>query len=231
MVTKSVSLTRKRELEQPDQVMIFMRGVLQFFIEYKTRLLIAFGVFLALICVLIGFRYYSNIAEKKAFSELDKCMYGYKTLVNGKGDDLAYLNIEKDFQAFLEKYSNRVAGKIAGVFYANICYKNGNYDKAISLYENVLENFDKNTQPYKNLILSGLGYSHEGTKDYNKAVKYFEMIVSGTTDFLKDEALFNLGRLYADKGESAKSTKAFETIISDHSYSMYVDLVKEKLAI
>lgn len=231
MVTKSVSLTRKRELEKPDRVMIFLRGAFQFCIEHKTYFSFAVTVFLALICVFLGFRYYSALSEKKAFSALAECMTRYQTFVNEKGKNQAYLDIGKDFQTFLDKYSGRVAGKMAMVFYANMCYSNENYDKAIALYEDALKEFEnRDMQSYTNLILSGLGYSYEGKKDYNKAGSYFEMVVSGSSDFMKDEAFFNLGRLYAVIGENEKSKKAFETIISDYSDSMYIELVKERLA-
>jgi len=55
--------------------------------------------------------------------------------------------------------------------------------------------------------LNGIAYSCEGKKDYNSAAKYFEIIISGPDDEIKDEALFNLGRLYALIGNKDKETK------------------------
>jgi hypothetical protein len=52
-----------------------------------------------------------------------------------------------------------------------------------------------------------------------------------TPDYsIKDEALFNLGELYAETGDQDKSINAFKKILSDHSGSMYTEIVKEKIA-
>ena len=89
---------------------------------------------------------------------------------------------------------------------------------------------DLNDEPFlKNLILSGLGYSYKAKKDYKTSAKYFEIILAIPDNSVKDEALFNLGELYAEIGDKDKSTDAFNKILSDHSGSMYTEIVKEKV--
>jgi tetratricopeptide (TPR) repeat protein len=56
------------------------------------------------------------------------------------------------------------------------------------------------------------------------------MIVSQSGGIMKDEALFNLGRLYAAMGENEKSLMAFKKIISDYSDSIYVELARERVS-
>ena len=46
---------------------------------------------------------------------------------------------------------------------------------------------------------------------------------------MKDDALFNLGKIYAELGDSAKSEQAFRKILADHPHSIYTEAVKEKL--
>jgi tetratricopeptide (TPR) repeat protein len=141
----------------------------------------------------------------------------------------AYQEAGKNFGVILEKYSNRKGGKLARFAYADICYDAGDYDKAIANFSKLLVDF--NDEPFlKNLVLSGLGYSYNAKKDYKTSAKYFEMIVT-TPDYTnKDEALFNLGELYAKIGEKDKSLDAFKKILSDHTGSMYTAIAKEKIA-
>jgi TolA-binding protein len=47
---------------------------------------------------------------------------------------------------------------------------------------------------------------------------------------MKDEALFNLGRLYAAMGENEKSTAAFKKIVSDYTDSIYIELARERVS-
>ena len=56
------------------------------------------------------------------------------------------------------------------------------------------------------------------------------MIVTTPDYSIKDEALFNLGELYAEMGDNVKSIDAFKKILSDHAGSIYIEIAKEKVA-
>jgi len=118
--------------------------------------------------------------------------------------------------------------KSASFIYANMCYTAKDYDKAIEVYKKSLINFNDELF-IKYLILNGLGYSYKAKKDFKTAAGYFEAIASAPDYTIKDEALFNLGELYAAMGDQDKSTTAFKQIISDHSDSIYIELVKERV--
>ena len=150
-------------------------------------------------------------------------------LKNQKGPDTAYRNVKKDFQLILEKYSGKDTGKLARIIFANICYNGGDYDQAIRLYHTSLEEFNENIF-IKNQILSNLGHTYEKKKDSKSAAKYFEMIVSGPDIVMKDEALFHLGKLYAEMGKTDLSINAFKKILSDYTDSIYIEMIREKVA-
>jgi len=59
-------------------------------------------------------------------------------------------------------------------------------------------------------------------------LKYFEQLYSDPDCPVKGEALFNVGRLYAEIGETEKSMSAFRKIGEEHSDSIYNNLVKLK---
>jgi TolA-binding protein len=80
-----------------------------------------------------------------------------------------------------------------------------------------------------NCLLNGLGYAYLSKKDFKTAAKYFEIIASDPDYKIKDEALFNLGELYAAMGDQDKSATTFKQIISDHPDSTYIELVKERV--
>jgi len=173
--------------------------------------------------------YFLKISENKAIFLLQQSVAKYQTLMNAGNPNKAYLEAEKDFGQIMEKYSGRQGEKLARFTYAGICYAAGEYDKAIANYDKSL--VELNDEPFlKNLILSGLGYSYQAKKDYKTSVKYFEMIEATPDNSIKDEALFNLGELYAKIGDKDKSTDAFKKILSDHPGSMYTEIVKEKVA-
>jgi len=188
----------------------------------------ALGVMIAVIIVIMGIVYFTKESEDKAFALLQRGIINYQTKLKNNTPEKAFLDAGKDFQLIVDKYSNRNGGKLASFIYANICYTAKDYDKAIEFYNKSLLNFNDELF-IKSLILNGLGYSYKAKKDYKTAAKYFEIIASSPDYTIKDEALFNLGEIYAAMGDHDKSITAFNKIISDHSGSMYVEIVKERV--
>jgi tetratricopeptide (TPR) repeat protein len=228
MAKKRVSRSRKRDLEKPDEFISFWTKVIGWISQYKLIFSSALGGMVVVIIVIMGMIYGIKKSEDKAFALLQQGINNYQTKLKTNTPETAYLDAKKDFQAIMDKYSNRAGGKLAGFIYANICYTEKDYDKAIALYHQSLSNFNGELF-IKDLILNGLAYTYKAKKDYKSAAKYFEIIASEPDYTIKDEALFNLGEIYAAMGDHEKSITAFKQIISDHSGSMYTELVKERV--
>ena len=228
-MAKKKKITRKMLLNKPDEFITLTSRLFALAIKYKTQISYGLSVLIVFVIAVASFSYFSHKAETRAFDMLEQGIQKYTTIMKNDGQDKAYLAVEKDFQMILDKYSKKDAGKLTKVVYANICYNSGNFDRAIALYNKALHDFKAN-RSYKNIILSSLGYSYEGNKDYKSAIKYFEMIASGSDSIMKDEALFNLGRLYAATGNYGSSKEAYNKIISEFPDSIYIKLVKETVA-
>lgn len=229
MAAKRISRARKRDLENPDEFITFWTKLFNIVNEHKIQFLGALTFFCVLIIVAAVTVYYLKQSENKAFFLLQQSVAKYQASMKAGNPNKAYQEAEKNFGVILEKYSNRKGGKLARLVYADICYDAGDYDKAIANFSKLLEDF--NDEPFlKNLVLSSLGYSYNAKKDYKTSAKYFEMIVTTPDYNNKDEALFNLGELYAKIGEKDKSIDAFNKILSDHTGSMYTEIAKEKIA-
>jgi tetratricopeptide (TPR) repeat protein len=227
-MAKRKKKTRKQLLKEPDEFITFTSKLLRFVFDYKYQLASTLVGLIALILVATGIRYFSNKAELEAFRLLSQGQIKYQAILKEKGPENALIDVAKDFELIFEKYSSKEGAKLARVVYANMCYNAGDLGKAIALYDKSLKDF-KSKPLFQNLILSSLGYIYEDKNDYKSAAKYFEMIASGADPVLRGEALFNLGRLYAAAGDHDKSDAAYKKILSDHSDSIYIELVKERI--
>jgi tetratricopeptide (TPR) repeat protein len=229
MAQKLISRSRKRDLNGPDEFISFWTKSFDFITAHKVQTSCALGFFLVLLIIAAITLYFLKQSEDKAFSLLEQGIAKYQTLLKTEGPDKAYKDTGKDFEQIIKKYSGRKGGKLAKFFYADMCYDAKDYDQAITLYNGLLADF--NEEPFlKNLVLSGLGYTYEAKKDYKTASGYFEMLATAQDYPIKDEALFNLGEIYADIGNKDKSKNAFKKILSDHPESMYTEIIKEKIA-
>ncbi|MCP4371103.1 MAG: tetratricopeptide repeat protein [Deltaproteobacteria bacterium] len=225
---RKTKISRKQLLNEPDEFITFSSKLLKFIMDHKSQITAAVSVIFLFLLAFSGWRYFINKAEEKVSISLDRNITRYESVKVKEGANKAYLEVEKDFQLLLKKYSGRHGGKLARVIFANICYHAGKLDEAIALYEKSLRDF--NDRPFiKNLILNSLGYAYEKKKDYAGAVQYFKMTVQGPQSDLQNEAWYNLGRLYSLEGDQEKSIQAYSKVVSDFTDSIYFDLVKEKL--
>jgi len=229
MAAKKISRARKRDLENPDEFITLWTKLFNFATEHKVQVSCALTFLAVLIIVAAAAVYFLKQSENKAFYLLQQSIVKYQTLLKSSNPKKAFLDAGKDFEIVMEKYSGRKGGKLARFTYAEMCYAAGDYDKAVANFNKSL--VDLSDEPFlDNLILSGLGYSYMAKKDYKTSAKYFETIVTTPDYQIKDEALFNLGELYATIGDKDKSIEAFKKILSDHAGSMYTEIVKEKIS-
>jgi tetratricopeptide (TPR) repeat protein len=228
MAKKRVSRSRKRDLNEPDEFISFWAKLFEFISEYKLIFSSALGVMVFIIIIIVGMVYFIKKSEDKAFALLQQGIITYQTKLKTSTPEKAFLDVENDWQLIMDRYSKRDGSKLASFIYANMCYTAKKYDKAIEFYKKSLINFNDETF-IKNLILNGLGYSYKAKKDFKTAAGYFETIASAPDYTIKDEALFNLGELYAAMGDHDKSITAFKRILSDHPGSMYVEIIKERV--
>ena len=219
----------KELLKEPDEFLTFTSKAIQFGVAHKYHLAGGLAGLVVLILIATGIRYLSIRAENTAFTLLSQSQIKYEALVKQDGPQKALTEVAEDFEGILKKYSSKKGGKLARIYYAGICYKAGDFDKTIALYEASLGDFQSNPL-LKNLILSGLGYAYEEKKDLESAAKYFNMIVSGSDPVMKGEALYHLGRIYEAQGDRDKSIEAYKQLLERHADSIYTELVKEKLS-
>ncbi len=224
-----VSLSRKKELEQPDEFMENLRKIFAFILQYKVRIGLGLGVFFLLIIGGVAVRYFSLVAEEKASYLLHQGMSKYSSMQNEKKPAEICDLVETDFKSIVDKYSRTVSGKFATMQLANIYYSAGKYDDSIALYERAIDSFGNN-KLFENLIQVGLGYCHEAKGENQKAIAYFEKVIADPVGLMKDEALFCTGRIYGKIGEEGKRMDAYKKIVSDYSDSIYSDIAKEHVS-
>ena len=227
-MAKKKKIKRKELLNKPDEFITFSSKLFEFASTHHMQIFFGFIICIVVIVSAAGIRYYSSKAEKQASDLLAVMMAKYEFIKNKSGSDIAYRAVEKEAELLLNELSTRKSGKLARVFYADICYNAGEIDKAIEHYLKALRYF-KDTSGVKYFILSGLGFCYEAKNDLKTAIKYFQMIAEGPDNVSKCEALYHLGTIYAETGDIEKSQEAFKRVLSDYGDSIYADLVAERM--
>ena len=221
-------ISRKQLLNEPDEFLTLSHRMIQFAIAHRSRLLAVLIGVVVLVFTLAGIGYVNRRAENKAFALLQKNVSQYQMALQTNGAQEAYRAVEKEFSTLVDNYARRQGGKLAGLHLADICFRAGEFDRALALYEKAQGNFEG--QPfYQHLIWNCLGYVHQSRQDYDQAIGFFEKTATAAAAELQAEALFNLGQLYARTGRDQKRVEVLKKILADHSESIYVDIVREDL--
>ncbi|MEE4357922.1 MAG: tetratricopeptide repeat protein [Desulfococcaceae bacterium] len=223
-------VTRKQLLKEPDEFLTVSQKAMAFVLTHRVKFISGLGALFSVLIIASLVQYFSVQSENRAFALLSQGMEKYNQIREDKDPKAAFQAVEKDFQQILDQYAGKNGGKMAAISFANMAHDAGEYDKAISLYNTALENFQQKPS-VRNLILSGLAHACEGKEDYAGAIKYFEKIASGADALMKEEAVFTLGLLYERMGEKEKSRKEFEKFLKDYPDSSYAQMVKEKTGI
>ena len=228
MATKKKPRTRKQLLKEPDEFMTFAGKAISFVTGYQKQISYTLCAMVAIVLIFFGYRFFAQRAETKAFSILAQTQSKYETLKKASSTAEAYSQVSEAFQSIIKKYGGNAGGKLARIIYANISYDARQYEKAIALYKQSLNDFKDDKLVY-NLILSSLGYAYQHVEDEQNAAAYFEKAASATDSPIREEALFNLGLLYEKLGEAAKRQQTLQKILNNHPDSIYFDMVEEEL--
>ncbi len=221
--------SRKQLLKKPDEFITLTGRVIQFASVNQKQISYGLCALVVVALVIFGYRFFAQRAETRAFALLEQTLADYEVNKKASSPQEAYNKASEELQRLVKKYGGNAGGKLARARHANISYEAGDYQKAIELYKQSLNDF-KDDQLVYHLILSSLGYAYQRIEDDRNAVRYFEELSSASDSSLRDEALFNLGLLYEKLGDAADSRKAFQEIISNYPNSMYFDIAQEKLS-
>jgi predicted negative regulator of RcsB-dependent stress response len=225
MVDQSVSNERRKELEQMDPFQENFLKALDYAKENKKPIFFILGAIVVVCVIFSGIMFSFKKSEKKASDLVAKAVAGYSQVNDPiKGFEA----VKDDFEAVFADYSNTSAGKIARVKFAKICFEAGQYDRAFELYKEALDEF-KNEAGMKNFLLSSLGHVSQAKNDLDKAKSYFLQIETGSSDLLKDDAIFALAGLYEVSNDMDSSLKMYEKIVNEHETSIYRDIAESKI--
>ena len=220
-------VTRKQLLKEPDEFITFSNRMIKFGVAYKQQLMIGVGVFCAAVLIFVGMQYVFGRSQAKAFSLLENAIAGYDRALAQNGPEKALDVVAADFDLILKKYGSNAGGRLARVTFAQYYYAAGQPDRAITLYETALADFNEDPV-YRAMIVGGLGYAYTLKGDLQKAISNFEQVVSGSAAGLKGDALFNLGLLYAQTGQKDKSIESFKRISEEYPASFYAEMAGGK---
>lgn len=212
MAKKKKRVTRKQLLKEPDEFLTFSAKAIQFAANNRNAVL---GVVIAVVVTTLavaGFRYYSQVSERKAYAMLEQARLAYLAEALGGGQSSAHEETIKKLEEVIEAYPSTAAARFSLLVLGDFSYQRGNYDKAIEMYQRSLEAF-AGEEAIQKMIWNGMGHAYEAKQDYTSAAGYFRRITEAPGGFMKVDAYSNLGRVLEALDDRVGALEAYDKVL------------------
>ncbi len=221
-------VTRKELLKREDEFIGLSTRVAHYVSAHLKQIQYLFFSILIIIAIVIGISLYFRHLNKKALAAYNRA---YRSLVSDSSPETTENNAKRaieEFNRLVGKYGRTKIAALAIPQLASLNYDQGNYDEAISLYLMYLER-EKSDSIYAVMAHFGLAAAYEAKGDYQSAIGRLKKIVGGKDHFLREEALFSLGRVYRLSGQLEMSRETYRNFVDQFKESPLVPLAKAHL--
>jgi len=169
--------------------------------------------------------------EEKAYQMFNSAMETYQ-MVNASYREESlqeYKNVLEKFNEILTKFPRTSSGKIAILYRGNINLRLGEFEEAMEAYESFIQKAGKE-KLYRAFAMEGLGYAHEGKKDYEKAINVYQKVVDLGERFQSANAYLGLGRCYEKLGKNREALEQYKNFIKASQKSEMTNIVLRKIS-
>lgn len=221
-------ISRKELLKGEDEFVSLSSRAVQYVSAHLKQIQYLTFSILIIILIVLGISLYLRHLNKKALAAYNRA---YRSLVSDSSPEATEDTIKRsveEFDKLIRKYGRTKMATLAIPQLASLAYDQGNYDEAISLYQMYLKR-EKSGSIYASMAHFGLAAVYEAKGDYQSAISHLKKIVDEGHDFLREEALFSLGRVYALSGQREMSRETFKDFIDQFTGSPLVPLAKANL--
>ncbi len=178
--------------------------------------------------IILGVSLYFRHLNQKALAAYNMA---YKSLVSDTSSQAAEESIQRsteELDRLIREYGWTKVATLAIPQLAYLKFGQGNYEEAITLYETFLEKV-KTGSIYQPMAYFGLAACYEAKGDHQSAIHYLNKIIENNASFLKEEAMFSLGRVYELSGRRELSKDTFRSFVSLFPQSPLLPLAKAHL--
>ena len=221
-------ITRKELLKKDDEFISLSNRIYMYLSDHAKQVQYSIISLVLILAIIGGIGLYLKYLNKKALAAYS---IAYKNMVTDFSTEKESDTVKKSIEEMDNIIKQYGYTKIATLAIPQLAYLNfgqGKYDEAISLYNKYLDK-EKSDSIYRSMAYFGLAAAYEAKSDYTSAAKYLKNILDDQNNFLREEAMFSLGRIYSHAGQLEPSRKVFQDFVNQFPESPLLPLAKSYL--
>jgi len=223
----------KKKLKQPDEFLGFTEKSYLFISHHIKKMAIGLILVLVLILSFFLFRMWDQKKEDEANQKFILALEAYQMVSSPyrEGSPAEYKKVLEGFEMVIKTYSRTSSEKYSLIYKGGIHLRLGEFDEAINAYDAFLKKKAGKEKLYQLFALEGLGYAHEGKKDYEKAVKAYQEIIKLGEKYHWSGVHLNTARCYEKLGKNDEALENYRTFLKVSPKSLSTHSVLRKVSI
>jgi len=221
-------VTRKELLKETDEFLTTSARIAIFIREHSQQFTYLGVAVAAIALIYLGVTTYLGYINKKGQGIYNEAYYSLVKNITPDGDKKVLKQSEELFQKVVDEYGISKVARLALPEIAYLKFTEKKYDEAISLYDKFLNELPEES-PYRSLAKIALAGCYEQKKDFQNATEILKQIMNGPDDFFKEQAMFQLARIYRLTNQKEKSRKILEQFLEKFKSSPFLPIVKAHL--
>jgi len=221
----------KKKLKEPDEFISFTDHAFRFIVRYYRQIITGVVILGVLLGAFFLFQKWEEKKEGEAYQVFGTALQLYQMVDSPyrEGSTADYKSLMEKFDEVITKFPRTSSGKLSLLYKGNLHLKLGEFDDAIKAYETFLEKAGKE-KFYRLLAMEGLGYAHEGKKEYEKAVEAYERMLGAGEGLQIANAYLSKGRCYEKLGKKNEALESYKTFLKVAPKAMMANLVAERIS-
>jgi tetratricopeptide (TPR) repeat protein len=229
---KKIKRITKKKLKEPDEF-ISLVDQAAFFIGRRLKTIVAAAILLGIILVsFFLYQRWERGKEAEAQVKFRVAMDIYQT-VNAPFREASTENLKDAAEKFNEitsKFAGTSAGRLSLLYKGNLQLRVADFEGAVKSYEEFLRKGEKE-RLYRLFALEGLGYAHEGRKDYERALQQYRKILDGADGFGSAGGYAGAGRCYERMGKSKEALESYKAYLKVSEKSSLTPTILRKISL
>ena len=212
---------RRKDLVRPDQFISTTDILIAYCSKHKTKII---SIVISLTVLVFSGLWIKNNQNKKNLG-MESLYFKVEQAKSAKETNSK--DKIKQIRLLLDNFSEGPQKQRALLVLADEYFNEASYDKAIDLYQNVLNGSRSSLQNH--LANMGIAYSLEGKKDYKNAINAYKTTIQYSNEYPLFDIYLRLARCYElnnEKNETLLTLREMQNKFSSHSK---IDIINSKI--
>jgi len=222
----------KKKLKEPDEFITSTQRAFLFVTQHSKKIVIGAIIVLVLLLSTLIYQRWERKNEEEASRRFSVAMQIYQMASSPyrEGSASDYKAVLEKFDEIIGKFPRTSSGKLSLLYKGNVLLWLGEFEEAAKSYQTFLQ-LGLKEKLYRLLATEGLGYAHEGKKEYEKALQAFQKIVEGGETFQSANAYLSIGRCYERLGKNKEALENYRAFLKTSQKSMMTNAILRKISI